>query len=512
MELGLSVEKYQEKYRYKYLALYHALRDAILSGVLAEGTRLPATRELARLYGMSRGSVAQSYDMLFAEGYVEAMIGSGTYVAKGVSISPRIKEEDDVQSDPVLSTWGQRMVDGLPLREERLGTNSNAWRMQEGRETSESETCISFIGDRAASEHFPSKEWRSSINCAVSNPRNEYHQELPTAGHFELRQAIAAHLKFTRGIQAEADNIVIFSGSMQGIVLLSQLLINQGDPVVLENPGYFGIRKAVEACGGRVVAGEVDRFGIIPVPWDARLLFVTPSRQYPTGAVLPLDRRRELLRWANSHHAIIIEDDYDSEFRFGGRPMEPLKALDNTGRVIYIGSFSKTMFPGLRIGYAVLPKAMVNPVVAAKALYEPVSPALLEQRALAHFMTRGEYGRHLRRMTRIYKGLHSHLVKLIEEKISHLFRVDPGDAGLHIYATWLHGADQYEVFKQACQYRGVEFRDAALYHLTPGIPAGCFSFAHLDREKIEKGVCRMALAWEDMQNLTKKSIMEIERN
>lgn len=493
MELGLSVDTYQEKYRYKYLALYHALRDAILSGMLPEGTRLPATRELARLYGMSRGSVAQSYDMLLSEGYVETMIGRGTYVAKGVSLSLKEQEDDDIHCDPVLSTWGQRMVDCMSPREGQSGGSSE--------QSSDALEFISFIGDRAASEHFPYSEWRSSINYATSEPRNGYHQELPSAGHLELRLAIAAHLKFTRGIQAEAEHIMIFSGSMQGIVLLSQLLINPGDPVVLENPGYFGIRKAVESCGGRIVPGEVDRLGLIPEPWDARLLFVTPSRQYPTGAVLPLDRRRELLSWANSHQAIIIEDDYDSEFRWGGRPMEPLKALDNAGRVIYIGSFSKTMFPGLRLGYAVLPKSMVRPVVAAKALYEPVSPALLEQRALAHFMTRGDYGRHLRRMTRIYRGLHSYLVRQMEEKVAHLFRIDPGDAGLHIYATWLHGADRFDVYKQACQARGVGFRDAALYHLSSGAPAGCLSFSHLDKEKIEKGVSRMALAWEDMQNL-----------
>ncbi|WP_054958163.1 MocR-like pyridoxine biosynthesis transcription factor PdxR [Paenibacillus dakarensis] len=490
MELGLSLEAYLEKYRYKYLALYHALRDAILAGILPGGTRLPATRELARLYEMSRGSAAQSYDMLLAEGYVVTMTGSGTYVAMGISLLEQAHEEHDCE--PVLSIWGQRMTEWMLSH----GGSFNLGHEQ----PMEDRELISFIGDRAESAHFPFAEWKSSIHYAAGHPRHQSQLELPSAGNPELRQAIAGHLKFTRGIQADPEHIVIFSGSMQGIMLLSQLLISPGDPVVIENPGYHGIRHAVLSCDGRIVPAQVDSAGLIPERWDSRLLFVTPSRQYPTGAVLSMERRRELLNWANIHKAIIIEDDYDSEFRFGGRPMEPLKALDDTGRVIYIGSFSKTMFPGLRLGYAVLPKMLVKPVVSAKALYEPVSPALLEQRALAHFMARGGYGRHLRRMTRIYKGLHSRLGKLMEAKLSHLFRMNPGDAGLHVYAEWLHGPETYDIFKKACRNRGVEFRDAALYHLSMGTPAACFTFSHLDQDQLESGITRMALAWKDMQN------------
>lgn len=497
MELGLSVDTYMKKYHYKYLALYHALRDAIINGMLPSGTRLPATRELARLYGMSRGSAAQSYDMLLAEGYVEAMIGRGTYVAKGVSLEENV--HDDTHCDLALSVWGQNVVDMMSSKDSRVGF-----------EQLYDDECISFVGDKAESNHFPYVEWKSAINYAASEARKEYQQQLPCAGHLELRQAIAGHLKFTRGIHAEAEHIVIFSGSMQGIVLLSQLLINPGDPVVLESPGYHGIRSAVQSCGGKLIAGEVDQFGLIPENWNARLLFVTPSRQFPTGAVMPIERRRELLRWADAHQAIIVEDDYDSEFRFGRRPMEPLKALDESGRVIYIGSFSKTMFPGLRLGYAVLPKSMVKSVVAAKALYEPVSPALLEQCALSHFMARGGYGKHLRRMTRIYRGLHAFFVNQMEEKAAHLFRLNGGDAGLHVYAHWLHGPDQYEIFKKVCQHRGVEFRDAEVYHLTPNTSAACFVFSHLNHEQIEKGISQMALAWEDMQNISKKSIMEVD--
>lgn len=492
MELGLPVDSYLEKYRFKYLALYHALRDAVISGKLPEGSRLPATRELARLYGVSRGSAAQSYDMLLAEGYVEALTGSGTYVARGASYSEM--ESNELNSDLTLSVWGQRV---LGMRTSPGGESDNE---KDIKRPCSPDEVISFTGDRMACGNFPFPEWKSSLGHAAGEARAESHQPVSSAGSIELRQAIAGHLRFTRGIQADAEHIVIFSGSMQGIVLLSQILINPDDPVVIENPGYYGIRDAVQSCGGRIVPGEVDRSGLIPDNWNARLLFVTPSRQYPTGAVLPLERRRDLLRWASHHQAVIIEDDYDSEFRWGGRPIEPLKALDNAGRVIFIGSFSKTMFPGLRLGYAVLPKAMVKPVVAAKALYEPVSPALLEQRALAHFMARGGYSRHLRRMTRLYGGRHQFFCSQMEEKASHLFKLEPGDAGLHVYANWLHGVELFELFKEAARKKGVEFRDAAVYRLSPGLPSACFGFSHLETEQIEKGVSQMARAWEDMQN------------
>lgn len=486
MGFGLPLESYLERYSYKYLALYHALRDGILDGRLQEGERLPATRELARLYGMSRGSAAQSYDMLLAEGYVQARVGRGTFVARGASRGRR--ESPCHTPDPVLSAWGRRLLEGISFGDHR---NATLPPMKDSQG-------ISFVGDRIAS--FPYPEWRSCLNDAESFLREAKPEKLPAEGYLELRRAIAGHLRFTRGIQAEAEHIVMFSGSMQGITLLAQLLIDPGNPVVLENPCYHGITNAVWSCAGTIVPAEVDREGIVPDHWTARLLFVTPSRQYPTGAVLTLERRRQLLEWARVRQGFIIEDDYDSEFRWGGRPMEPLKTLDDEGRVVYVGSFSKTMLPGLRLGYAVLPEALVKPTAIAKALYEPISPGMLEQRALARFISKGGYGRHLRRMTRLYGGRHRTFCREMEAKASHLFNLLPGDAGLHVYAEWTQGTEDYERFKTAALQNGVRFRDAALYRLSPGPPAACFGFAHLDDADIIEGIDRMVEAWEDMQN------------
>nr|WP_154896377.1 PLP-dependent aminotransferase family protein [Paenibacillus xylanexedens] len=476
MELWLPLDSYEHQHRYKYTALYHALRDAIHAGTLVEGARLPSTRELASQYDMSRGSVAQVYDMLLADGYVEAHRGRGTFVKGTFRTEAQGEQEAVIQ----LSPWGERVS--------RLDT-------QKGTESVsvQDRHIIDFHVHRMPAGHFPTSEWKSAL-AAVH--RSDWREQSGAAGDPELREAIASHLRWTRGIQADASQIVLFSGSMQGITLLAQLLIPEGAEVILENPGYQGIAHAVNACGGRAVPTAVDSQGIIPEDWNAQTLFVTPTRQFPTGAVLGLDRRKTLLAWASRRNAVIIEDDYDSEFRWGGRPIEPLKVLDREQRVIYVGSFSQTMIASFRLGYAVLPSSLVQPLLAAKALYEPVPPALLEQRALAKFMSRGGYLRHLRRLTRLYGERHAFFVQEMVHQLPEAFTMQPGDAGLHIYATWNGSPDSFLKFKTIAKEEGVIFRDAERYQLIPGPPAVCFGFAHLEKEEITEGIRRLRLAWE----------------
>ncbi|PQP81047.1 PLP-dependent aminotransferase family protein [Paenibacillus sp. PCH8] len=478
MELWLPIDTYELQHRYKYEALYHALRDAIHAGTLTGGTKLPSTRELAQQYDISRGSVAQVYDMLLADGYVRAYRGRGTFVTETLSIQEHVKQEATLR----LSPWGER-VQMLNTHHELHGIQNH----------SPNASVINFRVQRMPAEHFPLAEWKSAL-AAVH--RSGWRETSGVAGDPELREAIASHLRWTRGIQADASQIVLFSGSMQGITLLSQLLITEGASVVMENPGYPGIAHAVQSCGGHIIPADIDHEGIIPQTWEAQTLFVTPTRQFPTGAVLGLDRRRSLLTWASTQNAVIIEDDYDSEFRWGGRPIEPLKVLDHEQRVIYVGSFSQTMTASIRLGYAVLPPSLVQPVLAAKALYEPVPPGLLEQRALAKFMTRGGYLRHLRRLTRLYGERHAYFVREMELLMPEAFTMQLGDAGLHIYATWNGDMDSYQRFKLLAQEGGIWFRDAERYRLTPGHPAVCFGFAHLEKEEMTEGIRRMRLAWE----------------
>ncbi|NUU79702.1 MocR-like pyridoxine biosynthesis transcription factor PdxR [Paenibacillus xylanilyticus] len=476
MELWLPMNSYEHQHRYKYTALYHALRDAIHAGTLVGGTRLPSTRELARQYDMSRGSVAQVYDMLLADGYVEAHRGRGTFVTGSFTTEKQAEQEAVID----LSPWGERVS--------RLDTQKVAESVHD-----QNQDVIDFHVHRMPADHFPEAEWKSAL-AAVH--RSDWREQSGAAGDPELREAIASHLRWTRGIQADASQIVLFSGSMQGITLLAQLLIREGSSAILENPGYPGIAHAVSSCGGRIVPANVDSQGIIPQDWEAQTLFVTPTRQFPTGAVLGLDRRQALLAWASKRNAVIIEDDYDSEFRWGGRPIEPLKVLDREQRVIYVGSFTQTMIASFRLGYAVLPPSLVQPLLAAKALYEPVPPALLEQRALAKFMSRGGYLRHLRRLTRLYGERHAFFVQEMQCQLPEAFTMQPGDAGLHIYATWNGCPDSYISFKTVALEEGVRFRDAVRYQLIPGHPAACFGFAHLEKEEITEGIRRLRLAWE----------------
>jgi GntR family transcriptional regulator/MocR family aminotransferase len=323
-------------------------------------------------------------------------------------------------------------------------------------------------------------------------------------GHYELREAISQHLRRTRGFDSSPERIVIVNGSMQAIALLTQILVDPGDAVVVESPGYPGLGRAVQAAGGIPVHAGVDGQGLIPQPWNARLLFATPNRHFPSGAVLGLDRRQQLLRWAAEFGAVVVEDDYDSEFRHRGHPLEPLKALDQEGRVVYIGTFSKTMRTGLRIGYIVLPSAQLHDAfVAAKRLYEPHPSGLLEQRSLAAFMASGAYARHLRRMRRVYAGKFHLLRALLQESgLSTLFEWVESDAGLHLFGWWRGDPRQYAAYAAACELAGVSWADAGSYLLPRGRCGACLGFSHLSEEEMREGVARMQRAWANLDTKT----------
>lgn len=553
MDFMLPLESYMERYQYKYAALYHALKDAIWEGRLEEGTRLPSSRWMAKHYELSRGSVAEAYEMLQADGYVHTEIGSGTYVAFAAASVSSPTEEAPI----LLSPWARRVMGtDQSHRQQDEGKLCRSYQSDHLNDTNHSNhpnhpnhpnnlynpdnPClsfsspehspetrtspssfggaiftlsttnaqspghISFVPRRMPEDHFPEAEWRRSLSAAAA--ANAMNRGVADAkGSLELREAIAAHLRLTRGIRALAERIILFNGSMHGIALLTQLLVQEQDEVVLEQLCYPGIRRAVEVCNGRIVAAELDRQGIIPDDWKARLLFVTPARQFPTGAVLSLQRRRELLSWASRTGAVIVEDDYDSEFRWGGRPIEPLKALDTEERVIYVGSFSKTMPEDFRVGFAVVPPSLVDPLLSAKRLYDPIPSGQLEQRAMAYFMTRGSYARHLRRLTRLYEARYAVFATWMKHYTDSLFDLEPTDAGLHVFGRWRQDPASYELFRQAAAARGVWMRDMKDYSLSPSVPAVSFGFSHLDEQQLEEGARRMQLAWQDVLDLQEQS-------
>jgi len=457
----------------------------VLGGRLRAGDRLPSSRALAAAYELSRGTVNAAYDLLAAEGCVTAGVGRGTYVCYAAAEALPDEEApagapNGGADGPKLSAWGERMAAGVAPPRER---EARGW-------------AVDFTTARTDAAAFPAAEWhRAAYAAARATAAGRADAAIHDAqGCLPLRQRIARHLGRTRGIATTAERIVVVNGSMQALALLVQLLVDPGDPVVVERPGYGGIRRAVLAAGGVPVPADVDARGLVPAPWQARLLVATPNRQFPTGAVLPLERRLALLRWAADADAWIVEDDYDSEFRHAGRPVEPLKSLDSQGRVVFVGTFSRTMYTELRLGYAVLPDALLPAYAALKRLYEPHPTAIVEQLALAVFMNSGGYERHLRRMKRVYSRKYETLIGALRERLGHAFETRPQDAGLHVFARWTGERREYEALVEACAARGVVWADVSYERDGEWVSAAAFGFAGVDAEQIRLGIETIAAA------------------
>lgn len=495
MPLQLLYESKLQHHRRKTDALFHALRESIMSGKLAAGARLPSTRALAEQYGLSRGTVNVVYDMLRAQGYVEGRPGSGTVVAyTGGDVHAPVALPAE---GPGLSRWGGR-VNRLPG--ERTGStlvhDTGLATLGTEREKP-GEEIIDFSLGRVDLRHFPAKEWNRLLFSQVRNQyRDERRDAYEAAGHLPLREGVARHLRRTRGLDVQPEDVVIVSGSHQALALLAQLIVDPGDAAVVEDPGYAGVARAVTAAGGTVIPCPVDRNGLVTetLPAEARMVFVTPGRHFPTGAVMPMERRLALLQYAERTGCFVVEDDYDSEFRFRGRPIEPLKALDRSGRVVFIGTFSRTMMQDIRLGYAVLPPGLLPAFRKAKQLLEPHPVAIVEQRALAAFLNGGEYERHLRRMRRLYQRRSEHFTALLESSLKHVFNVYPNDAGLHIFAEWTGSDDSFTRFLAACSAKGVRVPDLRPFFTGAARPAAAFCFAHLAEDRMAEGVRRMAAA------------------
>ncbi|MCR8629739.1 PLP-dependent aminotransferase family protein [Paenibacillus radicis (ex Xue et al. 2023)] len=477
MHFQIPYHSYYERYSTKLLAFYHALRDSIVDGVLPLHTKLPSSRELAALYNVSRGTINQVYDMLASEGYVVCEVGRGTFISYNAG-SPN--QTDMLKRNYSLSQWGTRINEISAAHEASVQLPLNA--------ADAGVMEVDFHWFAPDSEWFPKAEWNRCLYATARQISQQSPIPPPSVqGDIGLREAIANYLRRARGIAAPAEQIVIFNGSMQAIALLAQLMINDGDIAVVENPGYNGIRRAVIAAGGTCMPVDVDQQGIMPDDWAAKLLFVTPGRQFPTGAVLSLERRQQLLQWAYEREAVIIEDDYDSEFRHRGRAVEPLKVLDREERVVYVGSFSKTLPSSIRIGYAVMPQALVGPASKAKALYEPQPTGLLEQQTLASFMNSGEYERHLRRMKRVYSRKFECLHRLLTGCLSDRFAWVESDAGLHLFGWWL-GTEDYTEFRKCCGSSGIRWSDLALQGDGGTRYGAYFHFAHLTEHEMEYAV------------------------
>lgn len=366
--------------------IQRAVRQLILDCALGPGKPLPASRALAKSLGVSRDTIEAAYAQLHAEGFIERRVGSGSFVAEMTRFAPRTRDGLLRNQAPKLSRRGNIMF--------RSGGVHEAL------------TPRPFAPGVPDTRGFPLTLWERLERQVLKEVGTQALQHGDPQGAEQLRRAIADYVNLERGAHATADRVLILTSSQQAMMLCANMLLDPGDRIYIEDPAYYGARGAFDAAGLESVPIPVDRQGVMvePIlddPHRARAIFLTPSHQFPTGATLALDRRLALIEWAARYQAWIIEDDYDSEFHYAGKPTACIQGLDSHDRTIYIGTFTKSLFPGLRIGYVVLPPQLVKPMTVARTLLDGHT-ASIAQLTLARFMEGGHFGGHVRTMRGIY--------------------------------------------------------------------------------------------------------------
>jgi GntR family transcriptional regulator / MocR family aminotransferase len=453
--------------------LYEELRRAILDRRLPHGTRLPATRDFAVQHGVSRGTVVTVFEQLQSEGYLTSRAGAGT------RINARLTQ-DVLKKQTVRPPTGKLPV---PLRGLPRGRPARPFRHYE---PSLNEFPID-IWARVASRRL--RRATSSL-LAGGDPR----------GYAPLREAVAAYLTSSRGVNCSAESIVILSGVQQGLDLVARLIIRAGEAVWMEDPGYFGAISAFRQSGAKIIPVPVDEHGLSVTAGErlcknAKAAYLTPAHQSPLGVAMPVERRLAVLSWAQRAGAFLIEDDYDSEYRFEGRPIPALQGLDKNGSVIFLGSFNKVMFPSLRLGYLVSPPSLLDSLLALR-LAADFYPPSLDQAILCDFMSEGHMGRHIRRMREMYAGRLACLKSEAKKLLGGLLDISPIQAGLNTVAFLRNGMHSKQAEEAAANY-GIEALGLDRFTLKQGDLQGLLlGFAAFDEREIHRGVVSLAAALE----------------
>lgn len=464
--------------------LYDAIKSGILAGKLQSATQLPPTRALAQLLGISRQTVLNAYSQLMAEGYLSGTVGKGTFVSDKLPVTADretpVSEISPTAALRPLSARGLRFIDNRS----RINTHEDRPK--------------AFRIGMPGLDVFPFEIWarlearrwrRPSFQLGYTDP----------AGYPPLRALLTAYLGASRGVQCSPEQIVVTSGSQQALFLIASLLLASGDAAWVEDPGYRGTNGALHATEARVCPVPVDREGLCVAlaaqhyP-DAKLIYVTPSHQYPLGMTMSLRRRLELLAWATEHKAWVVEDDYDSEYRYSGAPHASLQSLDKAGCVIYVGTLSKVLFPGLRLGYMVLPPPLVQAFVNGKAVIDRHT-SIMPQIVLSEFIAEGHFNRHIKRTREVYAGRRAALLSALESQLADQFDFGPSDSGLHLAVAFKRQRDDHALAKAAFQ-RGIELRALSQFYapqaeapLRAGTPSGLLlGFASVPPAETQLGV------------------------
>ena len=501
MEEALILDLRPESSLPLHQQVYEQIRLAILSGRVRSHQKLPASRQLAQSLGISRTTVTQSYDQLISEGYLEARRGSGTFVCAHVPDDLLYAQTSDLQISD-LQTSGKTPSTALPSSRQPSYSQAEQILTQADTPTSKRtlemtlshyaqrllnavelpdhfQTSLSFRYWRPDFDLFPRKQWQRLLNRHSTKSCCWMTYSSDPMGYEPLRQAIAHYASQVRAVRCTPEQVLITQGTQQALGLIAQVLLNEGDAIALENPGYLSARKVFSAHGGLTFPVSVDSEGLDVSELEAlsdqtipiKLAYVTPSHQFPTGVLMSLPRRLSLLQWAQRTGGLIVEDDYDSAFRYSGRPVPSLQGLDNLQQVLYVGTFSKVMFPGLRLGYLVLPEALVPAFARAKWVCDRQSNQL-NQAALADFISQGFLAKHIRKTRSVYEQRRTRLVELLSEISAPFGEIEiVGDpAGLHFMSRLPLPAhvSSAQALQLAAQVEGVSLFPVAPYHQPSG--------------------------------------------
>jgi GntR family transcriptional regulator / MocR family aminotransferase len=451
--------------------LYRQLKSAIVEGRVRPGERLPSTRELAGRLQLSRNTAALAYEWLTSEGLVSGRAGAGSFVetaqARANGVTQPAAPTSALRTAPV---WGR-----VSREFGRVSAGS-----------------FDFRPGIADPHWFPYDSWRRLVSAQL-RPKTLNGRYGECAGHPALRDAIARHVGAARGVQADAEDVIITYGAQHAFDLLARVLIEPGARVAVEDPGYPPIRALLESFGAVVVGTKVDGEGlrVDALPNEARLVYVTPSHQYPLGIRMSPARRLALLAWARERNAVVIEDDYDSEFRFGGRPLDALYASDRDGRVAYVGTFSKILLPKIRLGFLIAPRSIQEALKTAYCLsaWHCQWPA---QGAMAEFIREGLLARHLRRMRRIYAARHDKVLRILERSFAHSLEPVPCVAGMHVTALF-RGTIALEAMVAArAEQAGIGLHRLSPYYVDTRARAGlALGYGGLPTDQIDEGLRRL---------------------
>jgi GntR family transcriptional regulator/MocR family aminotransferase len=472
--------------------IYEKMRQAILSGEILAKTRVPSSRSLAAQLGVSRMTIVNAYDQLFAEGYLEGKIGAGTFVAEELpeellnAPKTRVVKTTAFSRELNLSRQGEQMMQNLGdvLREHSA------------------EKFVPFQNGLTAIDSFPFDTW---ARIAARWNRHAAPKALANgdlAGFHPLRQAIAAHLKSARGVRCEPEQVIITAGAQQALALISSVFLEPNDEVWMEDPGYTSARGLFSLSRTKLIPVPVDEDGhnfkaALELSKKPRLIYVTPSHQYPLGLTMSVAHRLSLIEIARQTGAWIIEDDYDSEYRYSGHPLASLQGLDQNGRVLYVGTFSKTIFPSLKLGCLVVPTDLVDVFTAARMLSGAHSP-LIEQAILAEFIAEGHFARHIRRMRTLYKQRQKILLEEVKRNLKGMVEMKADDAGLHLVGWLPENFDDRVAARKAAE---VNVRLSPIsVHSINNYPRGglIFGYAAFDEKQIRSGIDTLAAVLTEM--------------